>query len=676
MAARRRVEREGGQVLALFALSVTVLLAMSSLAIDVGRLLSQQRAMQNAADAAALAAAKTAVLLSGGGGGTVQQARQAADGIVRANLTHTAAGIAPFGAADPVVLGTPGDPRTLLDGIAFIGANGALLEASDPVSKVASIRVALQARVRFLIGGIVGVDGATARARAHVGLTAQGNMMPIAVRRYIGGTGPNPSPPATCPDPIEVRTAMFFDVAASEITACQGQVDASSPIAYGGRTPASAGQPGPPTQLVGQGAQANGGGISFRGFINLDVRRFTDASRAYYNGMSSGTSLNAAKDQETAWVAGGYPGPGFGSVALPPATPDPGHQVGIMDGNSAGQIVDAVKGRFAVGDVLLAAYYDGNVKTTPAFALSVSRSIPVLQAGTTASGGEISLLPDKQFTNWVNLQVWRLPAWLTGANLAQTVVQPPSAGSKIGFVNLQAAAGTPASLDVLWVKGSDTNQPNHLYAPDVYLPVPVEVGGVSARFGFLPTSPTLVPTAWGEEASVDISISRDTSTEFTGGVTVSLDATGGTVPDTLPATAYRFTDGAGRTGSSLTIPLSGTTVSNNGKKSKTTLTGTVRLTVSTSGLEQRDYKIPLVMTGRTRLGQEVRQVVIVKILPSPEATGAQNRTGSYVEIVGFGAFRITAEDANTIWGEAITPIRPSPEDPELLVALTPRLSPW
>ena len=67
-------------------------------------------------------------------------------------------------------------------------------------------------------------------------------------------------------------------------------------------------------------------------------------------------------------MATGYPGPAFPPVTSPP---DPDDQVGIIDGNSSGIIVDAVNARFVPGEEILAAVYSGTVMTIPDFALTV-----------------------------------------------------------------------------------------------------------------------------------------------------------------------------------------------------------------------------------------------------------------------------------------------------------------
>ncbi|HEY8633269.1 MAG TPA: pilus assembly protein TadG-related protein, partial [Candidatus Limnocylindrales bacterium] len=57
----RGVRHDAGQVLVIFALSITVLFAAAGLAFDVGRFYAERRFLQNAADAAALAAANSLI---------------------------------------------------------------------------------------------------------------------------------------------------------------------------------------------------------------------------------------------------------------------------------------------------------------------------------------------------------------------------------------------------------------------------------------------------------------------------------------------------------------------------------------------------------------------------------------------------------------------------------------
>ena len=127
---------------------------------------------------------------------------------------------------------------------------------------------------------------------------------------------------------------------------------------------------GPIIELVGDGATPSNA-ASFRGFVALDIRNFQYASppsNVFYNGVTSGTNANTLKAMEAGWVATGYPGPDFPPVTTPP---DPNDQVGIIDGNSSGIVVDAINDRYDPGAEILAAVYSGTVSSIPDFAYAV-----------------------------------------------------------------------------------------------------------------------------------------------------------------------------------------------------------------------------------------------------------------------------------------------------------------
>ena len=85
---RRRAAR--GQVLVIFALSITVLFAAAGLAFDVGRFYSERRFLQNAADAGALAAANALTR-----GESVAQADVRAREVLAINFAHSPSGVVP-----------------------------------------------------------------------------------------------------------------------------------------------------------------------------------------------------------------------------------------------------------------------------------------------------------------------------------------------------------------------------------------------------------------------------------------------------------------------------------------------------------------------------------------------------------------------------------------------------
>ncbi len=358
-----------GQVLVVFALGLVALLGAAGIAFDAGRFLMERRSLQNAADAAALAAANSLIR-----GGSTTDADTEARAVLATNLANGPNGIvAPLPPASPVYApGGAGEPAELVNGILISGGD---------------VRVAIQNTIPFTLGRVVGMTSSVVGARARVAL--QGDLLPIAVRRYINLPGPNVGATAPC----ALNTGTFFDVFATETTSCLGTDSdptlRSAPNAgatFDSTTPGS--DPtnhGPVVEILGQGAQPNGTS-DFRGFIALDIRNFAAfGTQLYYNNVTSGTQSNTLKAMEAGWISGGgYPGPMF-----PPATapPDPNDQVAVMAGNATGIAIDAVNERFAPGDAVLVAVYPGQVMAIPDFTLGTPPLVALPASGTVANGG-------------------------------------------------------------------------------------------------------------------------------------------------------------------------------------------------------------------------------------------------------------------------------------------------
>jgi hypothetical protein len=125
-------------------------------------------------------------------------------------------------------------------------------------------------------------------------------------------------------------------------------------------TAASEASPGPETVLFGGGATPNTGDMSFRGQIVLDARQI-GTSPVFYNGFTS-TSLNTWKQTAARYALTQYPGPDL----------VPGDQVGILHGNSTGQLLKTVGRRYKPGDIVTGTVYDGKVRRKGDFQLSVT----------------------------------------------------------------------------------------------------------------------------------------------------------------------------------------------------------------------------------------------------------------------------------------------------------------
>jgi hypothetical protein len=149
----RRSDRPRGQILALFALTLTVLILGVGLVVDGGNALVQRRASQNAADFAALAGAR---IIAEKVGGDLTTGTDANVQLAITNAISTNGGAA-------VTFGSPNGPRYVDDSgalLGFVGANPAIPATAAGV-KVSSVR---SWRPYFL--GIIGISSWSASADA------------------------------------------------------------------------------------------------------------------------------------------------------------------------------------------------------------------------------------------------------------------------------------------------------------------------------------------------------------------------------------------------------------------------------------------------------------------------------------------------------------------------------
>ncbi|HEX5589428.1 MAG TPA: pilus assembly protein TadG-related protein, partial [Candidatus Limnocylindrales bacterium] len=258
---------ERGQVLVVFALGVVGLLAAAGVAIDVGRFYSEHRFLQNAADAAALAAANALIR-----GESTADAIDAAEASLARNFLGDPNGVvAALPPATPVYeSGHAGDPDYLTNGILISGGE---------------IRVAVQNAIGYTFGRVIGLDSQAIMARARVKLGGQ--ILPIAVRRFVNAPGPS-SQVWPCVD----DERSFMDFFATAETACLGtdvddslRSDPNPGLAFDAVTPDNdRANHGPIVAILGDGATPDNG-ADFRGYVALDIRNFANTtSQLYYNG--------------------------------------------------------------------------------------------------------------------------------------------------------------------------------------------------------------------------------------------------------------------------------------------------------------------------------------------------------------------------------------------------------
>jgi hypothetical protein len=640
--------REGGQVLVIFALSITMLFAAAGLAFDIGRFYAERRYLQNAADAAALAAANAMIQ-----GHSQAEADVIARAILAANFSHDPNGVTPsLPPSTPVYeTGHFGDPVYLINGILFNGGE---------------VRVAVQNAINYSFGRAVGLTSSTMTGQARVQSIA--NALPIAVRRYVNAPGPATS---NTTSPCADNETEFLDFFATADTSCLGtetvsglRIEPSVGSSFDSSNPASdPSHHGPVMSILGQGAQP-GNGADFRGFIALDIRNFaTSTSQLYYNGVTAGTGSNTLKAMESNWITvGGYPGPQFPPAVTPP---DANDQVGIMSGNSTGAAIDAAEDRFVAGDEVLVSVYPGDVMSIPDFTVGSPGTISLPTTGLTPVVGSLKVSRNQAFSGLVTLTT--LADTLDPANpmvLGTLVGSDPFTYSPNG-VNPGLGNGTSVSISdattlgatpgiyALWIQG----QAGAPYLTTKYTPIAIQIGTITRDFALTSDTASADVAAAGADATFTLTLtnSPNKNTNFGGPVTLSVD---GPAPTGVGA-----------------ITFGSTTVTPNKPGNSTTLT------INTGTMAVGDYLFTIRATGMNNDSPN-RKVTHLMQLTVRVAPASASGNDQYVDIVGFAVMRITnipsikSDPSNSISAYAITPVIADPNDSRLRRGQVAKLVPW
>lgn len=639
MVGRRRHDREGapGQVLVIFALSLIALMAVAGLAFDIGRFYSEKRFLQNAADAGALAVANALIR-----GETAADAQAEGRDVLTRNLLGSPSGTPALVAATPqYATGHPGEPAYLTSGI-LITTSG-------------DVRVAIKSDVNYTFGRVVGLGSAIVGGQARV--ATKGDLLPIAVRHYVNAPGPYVNAIAPC----DGNENHFQDLVATANTSCLGSVtnrvprDTPNP-----GSPFNAAAPdndpvnhGPIIALVGSGASPSNA-ASFRGFVALDIRNFqyqSPPSNVFYNGVTTGMNANQIKDWEAKWVAAGYPGPDFPPVTIPP---DPNDQVGIIDGNSSGIIVDEINKRFNPGDEILAAVYSGTVQSIPDFTYQVGSTATINANQNQDNVVTMTVTKNASFTGLV--QTFAFPDWVNPATHPWgTTLMPltfsPSPMAPNGTVTWSTfqTSGAPAGVYTVWIQGHSSDP----VLLDHYYPVGISIGNINRDFTTSSGATVALPSTGATgTAPVTISTTNKNGTFFGGTVNLSIEGganANGVMPAAIGAVSVSPSSIALNQGTSTTA-----TISING--------GTLGPGV---------YSLTLRVTGTNSQSQPVTRLVPITLTIATGSTSDE-----YVDITGFTTFRITSLDSNTVYGYAISGVYADMNDPALRRGQVARLVPW
>jgi len=627
-----------GQVLVVFALAITVLFAAAGLAFDVGRFYSEKRFLQNAADAAALAAANALIR-----GETVAQADVRAREVLTVNFAHSPSGVVPtLPPASPVYeSGHAGDPDYLINGI--------LINGSD-------VRVAVQNPVGFTFGRIVGLDSSTIGGRARA--LTNGALMPIGVRHYVHPPGPTAGASSPCPGD---QTA-FMDFFSTADTSCLG-TDSNAALrtiptagnAFDSASPGSdPSHHGPDIAILGQGAQPNNG-ADFRGFLALDIRNFqANGTQVYYNGVTAATNPTTLKGMEAAWVrAGGYPGPQFPPVIVPP---DPMDQVATMNGNSTGVVIDEIIKRFVPGQDILIAVYSGSVMAIPDFTMTPPAMISLPATGLTVNAGSMKVSRNQAFSGTVTLSTLAdtldpanpmVLGTLVGASpftySPNPMTPPMGSGATVNLMNATTLGASPG-IYTLWVQG----QAGSPYLTTKYEPFPLKIGTVTRDFTVNADASIKVAAAIGGNVTFTINVLRS-GTAFGGPVSLSLDTP---LPTGMGATSFSPTS---------------VTPGNGGGTPST-------LSINTGTMAPGRHRIVVRATGMNGDATPRKVTHLLQLWVDVATGGGSNQ--EYIDIEGFAVMRITSMTTNTVNAYAITEVIADPNDPRLHRGQAARLVPW
>ncbi|HSK94765.1 MAG TPA: pilus assembly protein TadG-related protein [Candidatus Angelobacter sp.] len=679
-----RDRHERGQVLVIVALALVVLLGASAFTVDLGRRAAEERFVQNAADAAALAACRALTT-----GASHSSVLQVARDVAAINLQSSPAGASPALAAagsEEYLHGHHGNPVQLL--------NGAVIDGTR-------VRVAIRSSIDTTVGRVLGRATLDALGRAACVLEPEPTV-PIVARRYANPPGP---------------ASGFVDHLATAATSGSGAVDQANPRGYDGRTPASELQPGPEFEIYGPSSKA-ANDSSFRGFIALDVRDFTDAtSRQYYNASTTTMSSNDLKTLHQLYLEEGYPGPAFPAVASPPTGAT---QVGVMSGVTAGHVTQPFREGYAVGDRIMLAVYDGTVMTIPDFSIQPPVEIALSATPGTYAAGAFKVSRNDAFSSPVTFGLLgdrgaadagtpdydvvfdpsatpaptptpsptpeptatptpdpsASPTGSPTATPTPTPTPDPAAGkieepafSPSGIV--PAKNGTTISMSdiqqngvspgiyAVWIEGRAGSP----YFQKRRQPVPLRIGTVNRQFHLDNSVVDGTATTLGSSISLPLKLA-------TGNGTGAWNPPGGAAtPVSLSVDADSLTDCSfnPRSWGSAGVAFSSSSVWPSSGSGGTSVT----MSVNTAGLASGCYLFTLRAHGVNHDGQPVVRLEQVRF-----TVAATTGPSEYVDIIGFAVFEITEATNNEIWGQAITGIHADPNAFELRAAQRARLVPW
>ncbi len=634
---RRRRTAEQGQVLMVFAIGLVAILGFGSIGFDTGRFYSERRYLQNATDAGVLAAGAALAR-----GTTVADAISEARAVVARNILNSPTGSGVTSPADTPVYaaGHAGDPLYLVDGILVDNNN--------------EIRIAVRGNSSWTLGRAVGLNTVPIIAQSRGKMN--GVMLPIAVRQFVFPPGPESGAAAPCSN---VGPHDFQAMIATASTSCLGTVAdgslrsaPSAGLAYDASNPGNdPDHHGPIQTLIGVNAKPSNE-ADFRGFIALDIRNFASSgSNLYYNSVTPGMQATTLRDVEAAWIRSNYPGPDFPVVVSPPSA---NLQVALMDGNSSGTVLDVLNKTFRPGDEFMAAVYSGTVMTIPDFTLQVPNTVSIGTTQNRNNAVTIQAVKSKAFAGVVDTTAfkdWGDVQNPYGTTLSNLTFSPnpvtPDAPVTVTTFN---TTGAPVGIYTIWVQGHSGSP----YLTDHYYPMAVNVGGVVRDFNASIGGLDITIPATGGSGTVTFTVSTQNSNSTGFGGTVALSVEGGAATNgVLPA------------------GIGARTLSSNSAVLNKGDTRTITLTINAGTLAPGTYPLTMAILGNNSAGQKV-----TRLYPFTVSVATSASQNEYIDIAGFGVFRVTKITSNEMEGYAVTDAYPDMNDARLRRGQTVRLIKW
>ena len=664
--------REGGQSVVLVALMFAALMGFTAMSVDIGRFYAERRFIQNAVDTAALACAVKYVT----SGQDAQQAWNAADQILQQrNLQHNPLGLTltypAYGA--PLLYSGANLPQNLIGGILPTDNLGL------------GCRVAISVNVPTYLVKIVSSTLNTIPLTTRAYAKAKGGLLPSVIKRYlnIGDTDDIPGNDGNN-EFVDTTAAAGYD------SACHAYSDYLPSC-----IPASLAQPGQEIVLFGA-SQPSTTDSSFRGYIGLDVRDFSNANppnssnliHQSYNGVAADATVNTLKDFEANWITAGYPGPDICTVDT--TTFKPCAQIAAINGSSSGIFVDYYNQFFRPGDIGLFQLYDGSTKNVPDFTLTpptlavpasgaIASKTVAYSMSTQFASSSSNICTDVVFDDGT---LTYGPGDTTGKNPFNTGritlnnTSLTCSGAGVGNLVSNPTPVSVTSYNQTWSGMTSLLAQQGIYevflrgqatAPyqtrEHHLPVKVVVAGQTTEYDVssstvqqsvsLASLPSSV--SWTQVVGANNGPARwhTTGASPDGQITVSWESCPRKYDGSSPLNCY---------------------IGSPGNMSTTVTAGTnVNVTADTSGVTtQTSYFGWVRFAGNDASGHPVVKLNQVR-LDVDQATGG---TTEYIDVIGFAAYQITRMDSNDVYGVAVSPAYLDLNESPLSAGKKIRLVPW